>query len=127
MQDESNIVADKVAISKLISKKHEDNSLDFEVNTEKIKEMINSCNKRGVEVILIEMPVYKTYYDLLNSQKKQKINATLLSLERKNKGVRFYDFSQELNFVDEDLRDADHLTNQGAVKFSKLLNGIIEQ
>lgn len=127
MQDESNIVADKVAISKLISKKHEDNSLDFEVNTEKIKEMINSCNKRGVEVILIEMPVYKTYYDLLNSQKKQKINATLLNLERKNKGVRFYDFSQELNFVDEDLRDADHLTNQGAVKFSKLLNGIIEQ
>ena len=127
MQDESNIVADKVAISRLISKKHEDNSLDFEVNTERIQKMINSCNERGVEVILIEMPVFKTYYDLLNSEKKQKINATLLNLENNNKAVRFYDFSQEPSFVDSDLRDADHLTNQGAIKFSKLLNGLIQQ
>lgn len=127
MQDESNIVADKVAISKLISKKHEDNSLDFEINTERIQKMIEICNRRGVEVLLIEMPVYKTYYDLLDPKKIQKINSTLLHLEKNNSGVRFYDFSQEPSFVDEDLRDADHLTNEGAEKFSKLLNSLLQK
>jgi hypothetical protein len=127
MQDESNIVADKVAISKLISKKHEDNSVDFKVNVERLQQMIDICKKRDIEVILIEMPVYKTYYNLLDSNKKQKINETLLNLERNNSNVQFYDFSQEQSFKDNDLRDADHLTNEGAVKFSKLLNTIIEQ
>jgi len=127
MQDSTNIVKDKVAISKIIAKKHEDNSLDFEVNTARLKQMISLCNKREVEVILIQMPVYKTYFDLLNSEKKEKISQTLSRLEANNPNVRYYNFSQNPIFVDRDLRDADHLTNAGAVKFSKLLNSLLGQ
>lgn len=127
MQDETNIVPDKESISELIAKKHEDNSMDFQVNVNRLQKMIDLCNNHGVEVFLIEMPVYKTYYGLLDKTKKEKINSTLSQLELKNNGVHYFDFCQEDSFIDSDFRDADHLTNEGAEKFSKLLNTIIEK
>lgn len=127
MQDEQNIVDDKEKTSEIIAKKHEDNSLEFTANINRLQRMINLCNKKGVAIYLIEMPVYKTYYELLDKVKKNKINSSLLQLEQKNKYVHFYDFSQNKNFEKFDLRDADHLTNEGAEKFSKLLNSLIEE
>lgn len=127
MQDETNIVPDKEMTSELIAKKHEDNSLDFEANAIRLQRIIELCNKKGVEVFLIEMPVYKTYYGLLNATKKDKINSTLSQLELKNNGVRYFNFCNEDSLIDSDFRDADHLTNEGAVKFSKLLDSIIEK
>jgi YHS domain-containing protein len=126
MQDETSIVPDKEIISELIAKKHEDNSLDFEKNINHLQRIINLCKKHNVEVYLIEMPVYKTYYGLLDPTKKKKIKTTLSQWELKNEGVYYYDFCEEESFVDSDFRDADHLTNEGAEKFSKLLNGILE-
>ncbi len=127
MQDASNIVTDKVSISRLISKKHEDHSLDFRKNTKRLEQLITMCEKRNINLILVEMPVYKTYYGLLNLRKKKQISATLSRLEKKYRGVRYFNFSQDARFTDSDLRDADHLTNEGAVKFSKILNGIMER
>ncbi len=126
-QDETNIVPDKEKISVLIAKKHEDHLYDFEVNKNRLQRMIDLCNKNGIEVFLIEMPVYKTYYNLLDTAKKEKINTTLSQLEEQNKGVHYLNFSQEESFIDSDFRDADHLTNEGAEKFSKLLNAILQE
>ncbi len=127
MQDETNIVPDKEKIAVMIAKKHEDHLLDFDVNKIRLQRIIDLCNKNGVAVYLIEMPVYKTYYSLLDTAKKEKINATLTNLEEQNKGVHFFDFSQEESFIDSDFRDADHLTNEGAEKFSKILNAILQK
>ncbi len=127
MQDETNIVPDKEKISELIAKKHEDHLFDFDVNKNRLQRIIDLCNKKGIDVFLIEMPVYKTYYSLLDTTKKEKINATLSKLEEKNKGVHYFDFSQEESFIDSDFRDADHLTNEGAEKFSKILNAILQK
>lgn len=126
-QDKSNIVPDKEKTSEIIAKKHEDNSLDFESNINRLQRMIDLCNQKGVTVFLIEMPVYKTYYGLLDETKKEKINSSLSQLQQKNKSVYYYDFSLNENFNKSDLRDADHLTNKGAEKFSKLLDALIER
>ena len=78
MQDASYIVKDKDAISLVIANKHEDASLDFKRNTARLQRIIALCKKYEVAVVLLEMPVYPTYYNLLDTQKKKKLNLFLL-------------------------------------------------
>ena len=121
-QDASNIVKDKDAISVIIANKHEDNSLDFKCNTARLQRIIALCKKYEVAVVLLEMPVYPTYYNLLDTEKKEKIKSVLTNLSVVNDTVFYLDLSTNSLFEKQDLRDADHLTNQGAKKCSEYLN-----
>ena len=127
LQDESNIVDDKEGIAQLIAKKHEDNSMDFLNNIERLKRIISKCDSKNVKVILVEMPVYKTYYDLLNPIKKEKIISTCNLLTEENDNVYYLKLSQHPDFLSTDLRDADHLTNEGAKKCSVVIDSFIEE
>ncbi|MGJ8667687.1 MAG: hypothetical protein ACSHW7_15055 [Patiriisocius sp.] len=122
IQGERDIVKDKEAISSFIANKHEDGLLDFENNTARLQRMITLCKEKNINVILLEMPVYSTYYNLLSQEKWAKIESTLGSLVAENKNVFHLDLTQNPAFKKEDLRDADHLTNEGAEKCSKLIN-----
>ena len=126
MQDPSNIVKDKDAISFVIANKHEDNSLDFKRNTARLQRIIALCKKYEVAVVLLEMPVYPTYYNLLDTEKKEKIKSVLTTLSRVNDTVFYLDLSTDPLFEKQDLRDADHLTNSGAKKCSEYLNAYLK-
>ncbi|CAI8341557.1 MAG: Uncharacterised protein [Flavobacteriaceae bacterium] len=125
-QDMSNVVQDKEAISVAIANKHEDNSLDFKHNTARLQRIIALCKKYGVGVVLLEMPVYPAYYNLLDTEKKEKIKSVLHELSGVNDTVFYLDLSTSPLFEKQDLRDADHLTNSGAKKCSILLNRYIQ-
>lgn len=125
-QDMSNIVQDKEAISVVIANKHEDNSLDFKHNTARLQRIIALCKKYGVGVVLLEMPVYPAYYNLLDTEKKEKIKSVLHELSGVNDTVFYLDLSTSPLFEKQDLRDADHLTNSGAKKCSIHLNRYIQ-
>jgi bifunctional pyridoxal-dependent enzyme with beta-cystathionase and maltose regulon repressor activities len=122
MQDPSNIVKDKEAISVVIANKHEDNSLDFNCNTARLQRIIALCKKYDVAVVLLEMPVYPAYYNLLDTKKKEKIKSVLGELSSVEDTVFYLDLTTDPLFEKQDLRDADHLTNQGAKKCSEYLN-----
>lgn len=126
-QDSSDILNDKAAISVIIAKKHEDGSLDFRANTRRLARMIELCKERNVAFIPVIMPVYPDYYHLLNDDKWSKIKATLDSLDAANANTFFVDLSQDERFEKNDLRDADHLTNQGASKCSQILSSYINE
>jgi hypothetical protein len=126
MQDASNIVKDKDAISLVIANKHEDASLDFKRNTARLQRIIALCKKHEVAVVLLEMPVYTTYYNLLDTQKKEKIKSVLTTLSGVNDTVFYLDLSTDPLFEKQDLRDADHLTNSGAKKCSEYLNAYLK-
>ena len=125
-QDMSNVVQDKEAISVVIANKHEDNSLDFKRNTARLQRIIALCKKYGVGVVLLEMPVYPAYYNLLDTEKKEKIKSVLHELSGVNDTVFYLDLSTSPLFEKQDVRDADHLTNSGAKKCSILLNRYIQ-
>jgi len=127
LQDDSNIVEDKEVIAQLIAKKHEDNSMDFLNNIERLKRIISKCESKNVKVILVEMPVYKTYYDLLNPIKKEKIISICNMLSEEHENVNYLKLSQHPDFLITDLRDADHLTNEGAKKCSMIIDSFIEE
>ena len=122
MQDPSNVVKDKEAISLVIANKHEDNSLDFNYNTARLQRIIALCKKYDVAVVLLEMPVYPAYYNLLDTKKKEKIKSVLVELSSVEDTVFYLDLTTDPLFEKQDLRDADHLTNQGAKKCSEYLN-----
>ena len=126
MQDASYIVKDKDAISLVIANKHEDNSLDFKNNTARLQRIIALCKKYEVAVVLLEMPVYTTYYNLLDTQKKEKIKSVLTTLSGVDDTVFYLDLSTNSLFEKQDLRDADHLTNSGAKKCSEYLNAYLK-
>ena len=126
MQDASYIVKDKDAISLVIANKHEDASLDFKPNTARLQRIIALCKKYEVAVVLLEMPVYPTYYNLLDTQKKEKIKSVLTTLSGVNDTVFYLDLSSSPLFEKQDLRDADHLTNSGAKKCSEYLNAYLK-
>jgi hypothetical protein len=122
MQDASDIVKDKEAISIVIANKHEDNSLYFKHNTARLQRIIALCKKYEVAVVLLEMPVYPAYYNLLDTEKKEKIKSNLNNLSGVDDTVFYLDLSTNPLFEEPDLRDADHLTNSGAKKCSEYLN-----
>lgn len=126
IQDESAILSNKDAIIEIIAKKHEDGLLDFEANTQRIQHIIETCEKKNIKVFLVEMPMYAPYYNLLRDDKKEKIVATLQGLENNYANTQYLKLSQDSRFTAEDLRDADHLTNSGAEKASKIISNFIE-
>jgi len=125
MQDSTDIVADKQSISKIIARKHEDGSLDFKSNTNRLQRMISLCGKRNVLFVPVIMPVHPDYYKALRADKWAKIKASLKTLEQYNVNTHFLDLSRDPGLRTDDLRDADHLTNQGAAKYSRLISSYL--
>lgn len=85
------------------------------------------CQDQGAKLILISTPVYKTYqqYESQVVLDERKLFAKML--QEKYSCVRYYDFSTIESFDDDDYNDASHLTETGAIKFSKLLHSIVDK
>jgi hypothetical protein len=125
-QDATDMVPYKDDIISIIAEKHEDGLLDFTENIQRLEDIIATCKKENIEVFLVEMPMYTPYYNLLKEEKKNKIEATLKQLEANNPNTHYLKLSQDERFVPADLRDADHLTNEGAKKASIIMNKFTE-
>lgn len=109
----------------IIVKKHEDHLFDFSKNKSRIQSIVNQCEKRGIKVILVTMPVTKDYAMGVNRSKVSKIFKTCLSIEKSNKNVRYLNLFQDDRFKNDDFFDVDHLHNEGAKKCSLIMNQFI--
>ncbi|NND61645.1 MAG: hypothetical protein HKN48_00470 [Flavobacteriaceae bacterium] len=125
IQDSTDIVRDIERIAPIIAKKHENGSMEFDNAISRLERIIKRCAKHNVEVFLVEMPVHPLYYQLLNEEKKYKIVESCTQLDSKLGNAHYISLSLDQRFQKSDLRDADHLTNQGAEKCSRILDGIV--
>ncbi|MGE4347973.1 MAG: hypothetical protein AB7D46_11260 [Flavobacteriaceae bacterium] len=110
-----------------VTEKHEDNSMDFKINTQRIKSIIKKCKEKNINVILVTMPVHKSYSEKVNPKKANAIFAVAQNLARENPNAFYINLFYNKNFSDEDFYDPDHLNDRGAKKCSILLNEFIEQ
>jgi len=108
-------------------KAHEDYSMDFAINTQRIEDMIAVCQSKNIAVVLVTMPVAKAYRDKINPKKLAKIVATCQSLDAENRNVHYLNLFSDRRFSDADFYDADHLHNEGAVKSSQILMLLLKQ
>lgn len=105
-------------------KQHEDGSLSFNKNLNRVNSIVRKCKERGVKVILVNMPVTTYYADNVNTLKRKKIVNNCETIALKN-DIGYIDLFQNKAFNNDDFHDVDHLNIQGAKKCSELLNQYI--
>ena len=110
------------SITPIIIKRHEDNSLNFANNINRIQAIINICKSKGIKVVLVTMPVIKGYAQGVNQVKLNKIFKTCLSFEKNNENVHYLNLFNDFRFTNEDFYDPDHLHSEGAKKCSMIMN-----
>ncbi|HLV13716.1 MAG TPA: hypothetical protein VKY41_00930 [Xanthomarina sp.] len=118
--------AEMQRISHFTAQKHEDGSMDFGLNSERIQEIIELCKARDIEVLLVNMPVFTGYLNRLNSEKLEKIDAACEAFERENPNVTRVNLLRDSRFEITDFQDPDHLNVHGAKKCSLLINDYLK-
>ncbi|TYA58297.1 hypothetical protein [Formosa maritima] len=113
-------------LAKVVAKKHEDESMDFSLNSNRVQQMIDLCNEKGIEVLIVNMPSVAEYVSLLNSNKWQKIDSVCNQIEINNKNVTRINLLNNKQFELNDFQDADHLNAEGAKKCSLIIDQILK-
>lgn len=121
----ANRVQDLSFLAEQTVAKHEDGSVDFRVNTDRIRRIIEVCERRNIEVLLVTMPVSKAYSSRVNQRKFSKIASVCRTLESSNSNCRYLNLFREGIFSDDDFFDADHLNDIGAKKCSRRVRDFI--
>lgn len=97
---------------------------NFSLNKEFYKKIIEKCMHKGLKVVLITPPLYKTFSNQIPNKAKMEINSFILNLiEEYN--LKYFDFSCDNRFNLYDFKDDNHLNSNGAKKFSGIINTIL--
>ena len=101
---------------------HFDNWEDTYRNRDYMDSIAAWCQQHHVELVLLQTPVCKDYTRKAVEWQLQLVNAMVDSCCTKY-GARKMDYSCDSRFLDTDFFDSDHLSDQGARKFSAILAG----
>lgn len=115
------------ATGKTAAKRHTraDRSLLPE-NTEHLKAIIALARSRNARIILFTPPAHQAYREHMDPGQWREAQAALKDL-LDGEDIAYHDLLASPAFVDEDFRDADHLSATGRRKLSLMLNSLIER
>lgn len=82
-------------------------------------------NARGIRLILLVTPMYKTYQEDMVPQVRDEMSAFAEKLEQTYSNVEYYDFTDDSRFQAIDFYDASHLSEIGSQKFSTIIKDIL--
>lgn len=106
-------------------KRHTAKSWDYiDLNYARMKELVDFCKSRNIQLVLITTPCWYSYYDNLNKEQLDKMNE--LTNRFKNEfDVPYFDYLKDPRFEADDFYDSNHLSDVGAIKFTKILDNDI--
>ena len=93
----------------------------FGENIQILKDFINECKKRNIEVVFVALPVLSTYSKYTNPEVNQMTKSAIVDLCN-GYDCKYYDYSSDNRFTMRDFFDNDHMNYLGAEKFSRILN-----
>lgn len=103
-------------------KRHTVKNWDYiEMNYEQMKDIAEFCKSHGVQMVLITTPCWHSYYDNLNKEQLSKMYE-LTHRFQKEFDVPYFDYLKDPRFKADDFYDSNHLSDIGAIKFTKILN-----
>lgn len=94
-------------------------------NVASLEHLLSLLRQRNVEVVLVTLPVWRSYADGMKPEVWARTQATLERLTQKY-GARYLSFLREPRLEAEDFHDPDHLNARGAVRFTQMLNVVLE-
>ncbi len=105
----------------MAAKRHTASNWDFlEENIYYLEEIIKFCQSRGVDVVLVTLPAWHSYYENLDERQLAKMYEVTFAMCKKY-GLRYYDYMKDKRFVTDDFFDCDHMSDVGAKKFTSIL------
>ena len=108
------------------AKRHTSNHIErVAPNLQYLHSIIYSCKERGVKVVLLTTPTYRTYVEALDSSQLIEMVDVASQLDAENDHVIYLNWLQHEQFNEDDFFDADHLNEYGAEKLTKMLDEYI--
>ncbi|BAO76630.1 hypothetical protein [Winogradskyella sp. PG-2] len=98
--------------------------LDENINV--FRDLIKWSQNKGINIILVTPPAYKSYRDNLNKDQYNEVIRVGKVLDSEFTNCTYYNYMSHPGFSADDFYDADHLNSLGAKKFSLILNDLIE-
>ena len=89
-------------------------------NMEILDTIAKLCREKGIKLVIVTTPVYKTYYDHISPAWYGNMLANIGSVSRKY-NASYLNYFYDKRFELDDYMDNDHLNENGARKFSFIL------
>lgn len=129
-----NTIIDLVETGKTASERHtraditsEFNKNLFNENQQIVTTIIKWCKKQNIKVLLLTLPAYSTYRQNINLEQYNITIKTANKIASQYDNCIYVNLFDDTNFVSKDFRDADHLSEIGAEKLSKLIDKKINE
>lgn len=84
--------------------------------------IIKWCKNRNIRVVLLTPPAFKSYRQNLNKMQLNKTIEIAKRIDLSYNNCIYLNLLNDTNFIAKDFYDADHLSEIGAKKLSKLIN-----
>lgn len=91
-----------------------------------LDKIIRFCDSKQIKLILVTTPTYPSYYEHLNEQQLDLLFSTAKEKVDNYPNILYLNFLKDDRFDDIDFKDGDHLSKQGAEKFTKMLKDSID-
>lgn len=91
------------------------------LNLRFLEDMLNWCQHRHVQVLLVITPVSPVYFKHEDSFQRQVNRKCLADIQHRHPEITCMDYEQDGRFAPDDFYDADHLNDKGAGKLSSFI------
>lgn len=99
----------------------------IDTNKMALDNIVSTCQKKGILVLLLTTPVHKSYYELVNQEQYNQMLDICEAFETQFDNVHYLNLFKNDQFIDDDFYDPDHLNYSGAVKLSQIVDNYITQ
>ena len=99
----------------------------IDANKIALENIVSTCQKKGISVLLLTTPVHKSYYELINQEQYHLMLDICEAFETQFDNVHYLNLFKNDQFIDDDFYDKDHLNYSGAVKLSQIVDNYITQ
>ncbi len=99
----------------------------YRKNVSLINLIIEWCENNNIELILLTLPAYESYRENLNSQQLNITIETANAFDSISNNCRYFNFFEDSTFIAKDFYDADHLSEIGAKKLSRILSSKLDE
>lgn len=108
-------------VARMAAKRHNAPGMKYaKSNREALFRVAEFCQDNHLRLILMQTPVKVAYSQAVQAPYKSFLQQTLQDCRNKY-GAEIADYSADVRFTDEDFYDADHLSNVGAEKFTRII------
>ena len=94
-------------------------------NLKYLHKIIQFCEDKQIQLILVTTPTCHSYYEHLDKHQLDQLLSIAKELDNNHENVFYFNFLKDDRFNDNDFKDGDHLSEEGAEKFTKILKDSI--